>query len=100
MLGHDGPGTLHYVDPPYLPETRSRIRGYRHEMTREDHIALAEVLHGLRGAVMLSGYPAPLYEELYQGWYREEREARADGAHLRTEVIWANRPLVRQLALE
>lgn len=38
---HDGPETLHYVDPPYLPETRSpankydmKYRMYRHELDR------------------------------------------------------------------
>lgn len=24
MRAHDGPKTVHYVDPPYLPETRGR----------------------------------------------------------------------------
>lgn len=99
MRQHDGPGTLHYVDPPYLPETRSRIRGYKHELSREDHVSLAAVLRGLAGVVMLSGYPSPLYEELYSGWHRVERSARANGAHLRTEVLWSNRPLGRQLSL-
>ncbi|TRW94919.1 DNA adenine methylase [Paracoccus sp. M683] len=37
MQAHDGPKTVHYVDPPYLPETRGRGKDYRHEMTPDDH---------------------------------------------------------------
>jgi DNA adenine methylase len=97
---HDGPGTLHYVDPPYLHETRARGRGYRFEMSRREHIALARELRSCRGAVMVSGYPHPLYERLYRGWHRVERDAHADGAGDRVEVVWSNRPLRQQLSLE
>jgi DNA adenine methylase len=101
MRKHDGPATLHYVDPPYLPETRSQ-RGrrrrredgahiiYRHEMTRKDHIRLLLALKELRGMVVLSGYPSPLYERLLRGWTRVERAAMADGAEARTECLWLN----------
>lgn len=41
MAAHDGPDTLHYVDPPYMAETRSpankydlKYRMYRHELDR------------------------------------------------------------------
>lgn len=98
MLQHDAPSTLHYVDPPYLPETRGAY-SYRHDLTAADHERLAEVLHGLRGCVILSGYPSPLYEDLYSGWDRTEREAHADQARPRVEVLWSNRPLRRQLMM-
>lgn len=90
---HDGPETLHYVDPPYLHETRTATeKVYRHELTEGDHRTLAETLHGLRGAVVLSGYPCALYDdELYASWRRVERSAFADGARARTEVLWINR---------
>lgn len=93
---HDGPDTLHYVDPPYPHETRQKAtlrkgKGYRHEMTTEDHRALAETLHGLTGMVALSGYPCALYDsELYPDWKRIERPSLADGALRRTEVLWLN----------
>jgi DNA adenine methylase len=94
MLRHDRPEALHYVAPPYLHTTRSRIRGYRHEMTREDHVALAEVLRELRGTVVLSGYPSVLYDrDLYPDWHRIQRGTFADGAQERTEVLWSNRHL-------
>jgi len=95
---HDTPATLHYVDPPYPHSTRShhvitkrRGKGYRHEMTDAEHRALAEVLRGLEGMVVLSGYPCDLYDrELYPDWSRVERRALADGARERTEVLWLN----------
>lgn len=90
---HDGPDTLHYVDPPYVHETRKpgNEDNYKHEMTDADHRALAVVLRGLGGGIVLSGYPCPLYDqELYPDWHRVERSALADGAAERTEVLWIN----------
>jgi DNA adenine methylase len=61
----DGPGTLHYIDPPYMPETRSqKRRNYRFEMTDEDHAELASALQSVKGMVVLSGYDCPLYANL------------------------------------
>ncbi len=85
---HDSHGTLHYVDPPYLPETRDAGGDYRHEMTDQDHISLAGVLRGLSGNVIISGYPSELYKDLYRDWTCIKREAFADGARRRVECIW------------
>src|SRR5690606_29420869 len=89
MRRFDRPETLHYVDPPYLPETRS-AKVYRHDMSERDHRALAKVLRDLDGMVVLSGYPSPLYDKLYRGWERVEISAFADGALDRTECLWLN----------
>lgn len=100
---HDGPDTLHYLDPPYLPETRRRVNRrsdnggtYRHELTVDDHVELLAAIQGLEGMVVLSGYPAPLYDEALAGWRRVERDALADGALPRTEVLWLNPALVER----
>jgi DNA adenine methylase len=85
---YDTKDTLHYVDPPYLPETRVPGKKYRFEMTREDHVHLASVLRGLKGKVVLSGYNSDLYNTLYRGWEKSERAAWADGARPRMEVLW------------
>ena len=37
-------------------------------MTEKDHRQLATVLNDCKSKVVLSGYPSPLYNELYQGW--------------------------------
>jgi DNA adenine methylase len=93
---HDGGGTLFYVDPPYVPETRTSWRGahndrcYAVEMTVEDHEELLAALVGLQGMVVLSGYPSALYDDALAGWRRVEREALADGGRKRTEVLWLN----------
>lgn len=90
---HDGDDTLHYVDPPYVHSTRDaggRQRDYRYEMDDAGHKDLARVLRAARGGVVLSGYPCPLYEQLYAGWHRVEKAALADGARKRTEVLWIN----------
>jgi DNA adenine methylase len=87
----DGPETLFYVDPPYLPETRDDARAdYRHEMTREDHVSLAALLRTVQGKALISGYASSLYEDLYSGWHREERPTIGDGGCARVEVLWMN----------
>jgi DNA adenine methylase len=93
MAKHDGPETLHYIDPPYVHSTRGfkqgSHRGYRFEMTDDQHRELAAFLHTLKGAVIVSGYACDLYDrELYRGWDRIQRRAMADGARARTEVLW------------
>tara|TARA_Y100001933_G_scaffold237310_1_gene260020 strand:+ start:928 stop:1671 length:744 start_codon:yes stop_codon:yes gene_type:complete len=91
MAQHDSAQTLHYVDPPYVFDTRSdNGADYAHEMSDEDHAELLDFLRGLTGMVVLSGYPSPLYDDALSGWLRVERKALADGARARTEVLWIN----------
>lgn len=91
MAQHDAATTLHYVDPPYVLETRSDAGSdYAFEMDNDDHAELLTFLRGLRGMVILSGYPCALYDDLLPDWRRIERQALADGAAPRTEVLWIN----------
>lgn len=94
MAQHDSPETLHYVDPPYVWETRSKSMHrdgcYAHEMTEADHDRLLAFLPTLQGAVVLSGYPHPSYDAALEGWHKEEISAHADGALDRTEALWLN----------
>jgi len=91
MGAHDGPDTLHYVDPPYVFSTRADLsKDYAHEMDDGDHADLLAFLKTLRGKVLLSGYPSALYDGALAGWQRIERKALADGARERTEVLWKN----------
>jgi DNA adenine methylase len=64
--------------------------GYAHEMSNDEHRALAEQLRGVGGMVVLSGYHGELCDELYEDWGRVERGALADGASPRIEVLWLN----------
>lgn len=88
MEAQDSPETLHFVDPPYLHDTRNIKHGYRFEMTVEEHEELVSFLEGLTGMVMLCGYHNPIYDRL--GWETREQKALADGARERTEVLWLN----------
>lgn len=99
------PDVLLFCDPPYLGSTRGWGRNYRVEMKDEsEHRELAAALWDCSAAVVLCGYPSPLYDELYDGWYREQIGASTgnarDGERARTEVLWSNRPLGSQLALD
>ncbi len=88
---YDSPNTLFYVDPPYLPETReasSSKRGYRFEMTPEEHRELAMRLQGVQGMVILSGYDNALYREVLTGWAVSTHHAIADKGKPRTECLW------------
>jgi DNA adenine methylase len=86
----DHAGTLFYVDPPYLPSTRTVEVGYTHEMTEDDHIELLDLLDERQGFVVLSGYPSDLYDRRLAHWTRIEAASMADGALPRTEVLWIN----------
>lgn len=96
MHQHDGPETLHYVDPPYLHSTRAMKagrpdkRGYAFELGDAEHEALLDGLMGLVGMVVLSGYANPLYDAKLAGWRRIEKPTIADGGRARTEVLWIN----------
>jgi DNA adenine methylase len=107
MATHDGPETLHYVDPPYMPETRSlanpydhRYRSYRHELDAAGHALLLDELQRLEGLVVLSGYACPLYDARLEHWHRVETQTFADGARPRTEVLWLNPICAQRLDAE
>lgn len=100
MGAHDTDEAVHYVDPPYVHSTRARFdmqRAYTHEMSDEEHGDLLRFLITLRGAVVLSGYPHPLYDDILIGWRRVEQMAYADGARERVEVLWLNPACVARL---
>ena len=99
---YDSEETLFYCDPPYVHESRSDTNAYAYEMSDDEHRELADVLHGTKGKVAVSGYRCPLMDELYGDWNRVEAPARK--AHStntrpdslkqdRTEVLWMNYPL-------
>lgn len=93
----DAHDTLFYCDPPYLPETRAAGARdvYAVEMGVQDHLDLAAELHACRGRIALSGYPSPLYDELYRGWRVvtfdvANHAAKAAEKRRQTECVWLN----------
>lgn len=89
---YDSPETLFYLDPPYVHETRGDSTMYAFEMSKTEHRKLAEVLHGIKGKAVLSGYQSDLYDELYEDWSRVDAPTMT--AHStkqqRSEVVWMN----------
>ena len=75
----DRPGTLYYLDPPYLPETR-KAHGYRHEMTYAQHAQFLDTVTHLQAMVILSGYDAPLYQDALAGWQCVRRNTTCSAA--------------------
>lgn len=97
MRQHDAPDTLHFVDPPYMHQTRVRGAGkaryYRHEMADEQHVQLLAAVRELQGMVVLSGYRTSLYDGALAGWTRHQTTARISavrGGAVRTECVWIN----------
>lgn len=99
---------LHYVDPPYPMSVRRIGNGstlehrYRHEMKDSDHERLAELLHSLKGMIIISSYSSPLYEKLFHGWRTAQWTSGSfcsanTGNQKRTEVIWMNPAAERAL---
>ncbi len=69
----DKPETFFYLDPPYVHATRKTKTDYAHEMADTDHEDLVELLLGIRGKAMLSGYANPIYGSLeWAGWVRKD----------------------------
>ena len=96
MRDHDTVSTLHFVDPPYVHDTRvetAKNSAYRFEMTNEEHMELLNVLKDLRGAVIVCGYNSDLYNNALTGWKRVTRTTAANGfagSVQRTECLWLN----------
>ena len=88
----DNPNAFFYCDPPYPLECRKSKNDYKCEFTDDDHRALAEKLHSIKGLAMVSGYDCPLMQELYGDWNKiafpkKQNNIRSSEVQ---EVIWIN----------
>lgn len=93
----DGPETLFYLDPPYMPVTRTSPKVYACEMTRRQHVKLLRCLLAIKGKFILSGYDNRLYRaaERMGKWHRREFDlpnnaAGGETKRRMTEVVWCN----------
>ena len=106
IKSYDRPKAFFYLDPPYVSDTRKSKKVYEHEMENRDHEDLVELLLGIKGKAMLSGYDHPIYGPLEcAGWkkhkfsmncsvaalYRSTNvldEEDANERYRRTECVW------------
>jgi DNA adenine methylase len=93
----DAPGTLFYVDPPYVHGTRASKDAYEFEMTDDQHVKLIDTLIRIEGKAIVSMYRHPIYDVLHErhGWRFAEIEIAnhaAGGSNKRkmTECLWMN----------
>lgn len=93
----DGEKTLFFLDPTYLPETRTAKKVYKHEMTVDQHADLLSVLCELKGRFLLSGYANELYDHVAKsaGWRRVDFDlpnhaASGESKRRMTECVWMN----------
>lgn len=67
----DGKNTLFYLDPPYYG-----IHGlYKHDLTAEDHVALADCLKNIKGKFILSYNDCGFVRKFYKGFMTKKVSA-------------------------
>lgn len=89
---YDTKETLFYLDPPYVHESRGDSKAYRYEMTREDHVELADLIKKVKGRVVISGYRTEMYDDLYKNWLRIDAQEKTINSSKgkRQESLWLN----------
>jgi DNA adenine methylase len=97
IRSQDGPDTLFYLDPPYMPDARTAPDVYRHEMDRPAHVHLLELLSQVKGKFVLSGYSCKEYDAFSErlGWHRiswkiANHSAGGKAKRQMVEVCWMN----------
>lgn len=90
MRDMDSKDTLFYLDPPYVASTRTFTNIYSHEMTDDGHRAFIDLIRSLKGKIVLSGYPSPIYVNLLEskGWNRIDKRAIVNNGGSRIESLW------------
>lgn len=91
---------LIYLDPPYLINTRHG-KQYKYEMDTDDsHIELLETAKIHKGPVLISGYESSLYDDILQGWHKEEKISYTQVSSQKKEILWMNFEPHRQMSLK
>lgn len=93
LSNYDGPETLFYLDPPYLPEVRNDrwAKGsYFHEMSAEDHESLLNAISGIEGMCIISGYDSDMYNDMLPGWEKRSTKNAAENKAIRQDIVWMN----------
>jgi site-specific DNA-adenine methylase len=59
---YDSEDAFFYLDPPYLPSTRT-AGGYEHELSESGHETLLDTLSSIEGRFLIHGYPSDMYDD-------------------------------------
>jgi DNA adenine methylase len=93
----DDANAFFYCDPPYIQRTRSVKSAYACEMSDTQHETLLDVLGGIKGKFLLSGYPDELYDKAAKrfGWNRlditiDNKASSKKVKPSKTECLWSN----------
>lgn len=93
----DGRDTFHFLDPPWMIETRAAPNQYRVECGRQHHLNLLGTLPKLRGRWMIAGRRSSLYDGWAgrYGFLRTDLDVPADAAGGRAKgravtCLWTN----------
>ena len=92
----DSKDTLFYLDPPYMPGTRTTIKRdgalkssvYDHDLTFDNHVELLRRVQNIKGMVVISGYDSELYNTALAGWRKEEKMTYTLHGSKRKECLW------------
>ena len=90
---YDSEETLFYVDPPYVPASRTAKTAYGFELSIGDHENLAVALRAVRGKVALSGYRCEFMNDTFADWRRidgPEKQLPSSRARVQREALWLN----------
>nr|HMS43708.1 DNA adenine methylase [Pyrinomonadaceae bacterium] len=104
---YDNPNHVFYCDPPYIAASRKGKGDYENEMSDAQHETFLQACLAAKGAVIISGYPSELYQDLLSGWEARQISVvchavgKTQASNLkgegiikenfkRTEVIWRN----------
>jgi DNA adenine methylase len=83
--------TFLYLDPPYLPETRTSKNQYNFELTHDQHFNMLNKIRELPCRVALSCYDSEMYQVMLHDWRKIQFPAQTRGGP-RTETLYMNYP--------
>jgi DNA adenine methylase len=92
----DNDKTVHYLDPPYHPDSRADKTAYGDDDTTvQDHEELIEAVLKSRSKILLSGYHSDLYDKELKAWNCTEMLSPNHSAGGQTkqrmvECVWRN----------
>ena len=99
---YDSPETFFFCDPPYL-ETYKKEYYYANNLKNEDHEQLCDLLNGIKGKYLLSGYDNEIYERVLKNPSKITSNltlnmSTTQKKKVKTECFWFNYKL-RQMEL-